>query len=1281
MSLSLSRGGGGGGGGGGGTVTAAQIIAAVSGSPADDRAIGYNADTLALHWLAASGVDLSNYATRDLANVLSNLSAAAQRTLRGKIGAGTSDFSGAYVDLSGRPAIPYLRFVRSSETSFASNVVTLTLPDYTATTYLHSLIVVFRVTSTNTAHPNVKINTLANRALRKIDGSAYGAGELPAGSYITAIYNANTSQFITISVRSEELTAAQIKSLYESNSDTNAFTDSESTKLAGIEAGATADQNASEVAVASSGFDGQLASTDDTVQKVAQKVDDLTLSGGGITAEQARNIAAQRYTDNEKTEVGGIEHMRQVEQDLQNRASDLHLVAGVPTWATAQSSEGTISVRQDDSISEPEIRGIVNWSTTATMPAASPNQTHVIFRLPANAAAADYRILDGNGNPSFTAAFGNRLHFAAVPAYDYYVIPITVVAGYAQGKTITLQHHGTSSHTAFDGDVGDGTFDASGLSGNLDSSINTVQELAAAVDGLSVSGGGTASAKLSLIELDEVLHLSYGGDAIAQNEGPNNIFGVDRTGRFRQLPYNRADRTFISWKTGGSANLWLGELGGLDDAYRASMNGSHWLIANTGASTIEITIGGVGSVFPSGSKILPGGVVEIAIFAKPDGETFEDGKAFNLYVTPHDETERGLSHFVTGTPPNTLGNDGDIAYYKTSSQLRLYRKSSGTWSLYQSVSLSSGSDNLFGSDPPSSSAGNIGDTYWASNGKIYDKTGSSTWTERTDFVTQGELEALSFETPKSGLELPLNPKEGQMFFLEQDVISGDGDHSLVFRPTNSSDNAVTGMSKLAGLNLNIDVTGFEFSIGSFGSGAWSGIIITDANKLFVLDDRTNYMRGFDYDYIRRRLTRQSSYDVNLGSGAWRDMDENSDYIALVRTSTNAIVMHNYHTRARLSGGVHAIAYAPVGVAMFIDDLWVINDAANTANYYFIEDDGSLTADTSKNFSLGTGTWRFAFTRSILSGGYYLYVVENDVNWRVWQISGDNKTATRVTERDFSLPSGKSWGNAILDRGKMMFLNDTDDRLEVYDDERIALPPVYASDKIAAIWMPIADGATRRGQWHVAYKTDFPPLRNRRRPVPTEIVTHTDGFEAQRSRLLFVQQRTIGGSTYEIYAESSEDVARRVADLDNYLFFRTSSDYQHVSILFNEGLGFVNDDATFSAAVAYKRGLHNAFKAGEWSRARIGLEPKVALAWNTTREYADYVFDADYSDYDLVYIGAYYSNNDSVVFNFVSIKNLVDNATFLIGSDLGAVHYTWTRSNRTLVRSGTEIERWVYVELR
>ena len=57
-------------------------------------------------------------------------------------------------------------------------------------------------------------------------------------------------------------TAAEIKTAYESNSNTNAFTDTEKTKLSGIEAGATADQTASEILTAIKTVDGSGSNLD-----------------------------------------------------------------------------------------------------------------------------------------------------------------------------------------------------------------------------------------------------------------------------------------------------------------------------------------------------------------------------------------------------------------------------------------------------------------------------------------------------------------------------------------------------------------------------------------------------------------------------------------------------------------------------------------------------------------------------------------------------------------------------------------------------------------------------------------------------------------------------------------------------------------------------------------------------------------------------------------------------------------------------------------------------------
>lgn len=66
-------------------------------------------------------------------------------------------------------------------------------------------------------------------------------------------------------------TAAEVKSLYESNPDTNDFTDAEKTKLAGIETGATADQIASEVPYDNSVTSLSATNVQDAIDQVSEE--------------------------------------------------------------------------------------------------------------------------------------------------------------------------------------------------------------------------------------------------------------------------------------------------------------------------------------------------------------------------------------------------------------------------------------------------------------------------------------------------------------------------------------------------------------------------------------------------------------------------------------------------------------------------------------------------------------------------------------------------------------------------------------------------------------------------------------------------------------------------------------------------------------------------------------------------------------------------------------------------------------------------------------------------
>ena len=87
---------------------------------------------------------------------------------------------------------------------------------------------------------NADVNASAAISGSKIQASS--------GSAAGTMSSANFTKLAGIEASAkDDQTAAEIKTLYESNSDTNEFSDAEQTKLAGIEASATADQTAAEI--------------------------------------------------------------------------------------------------------------------------------------------------------------------------------------------------------------------------------------------------------------------------------------------------------------------------------------------------------------------------------------------------------------------------------------------------------------------------------------------------------------------------------------------------------------------------------------------------------------------------------------------------------------------------------------------------------------------------------------------------------------------------------------------------------------------------------------------------------------------------------------------------------------------------------------------------------------------------------------------------------------------------------------------------------------------------
>lgn len=115
----------------------------------------------------------------------------------------------------------------STETGVA-NAYVITLPYIP--TLSAGLKVAFIVTNANTGASTLNANSTGIKSIKHSSGVALVIGDLAIGQYVEAIYD-GTDFLIT----AKESSAAGIKTLYESNANTNEFNDTEKTKLSGAE--------------------------------------------------------------------------------------------------------------------------------------------------------------------------------------------------------------------------------------------------------------------------------------------------------------------------------------------------------------------------------------------------------------------------------------------------------------------------------------------------------------------------------------------------------------------------------------------------------------------------------------------------------------------------------------------------------------------------------------------------------------------------------------------------------------------------------------------------------------------------------------------------------------------------------------------------------------------------------------------------------------------------------------------------------------------------------------
>lgn len=123
-----------------------------------------------------------------------------------------------------------------------------------------------------------------------------------------------------------------VKALYESNTDTNAYTDAEQTKLSGIEDGATADQTDSQIKTAYENNADTNAYTDSEKTKLSGIETGATAdqSDAEIKTAYENNSNTNAYTDADETKVGHISVTQAV--DLDTMESDINNIKGTEVY-------------------------------------------------------------------------------------------------------------------------------------------------------------------------------------------------------------------------------------------------------------------------------------------------------------------------------------------------------------------------------------------------------------------------------------------------------------------------------------------------------------------------------------------------------------------------------------------------------------------------------------------------------------------------------------------------------------------------------------------------------------------------------------------------------------------------------------------------------------------------------------------------------------------------------------------------------------------------------------
>jgi len=204
----------------------------------------------------------------------------------------------------------------------------------------------------------VSLGGVANAAIGVYDGGVLSVAEATALDFDGDGYAVTDDGLGTVTVTFSYRSDADVKTAYENNADTNAFTDALSTKLTNIETSATADQTGAEIVTA---LDTELGSTDWQTGGGSTGVDIVTetaaysIVDGDLAGNRLLKVTNASAVDvTVPPSLTGTEPLTVV----QSGAGQVSFVAGA--GVTINSASGNLSLQSQ-------------WSSAALIPDGADN--------------------------------------------------------------------------------------------------------------------------------------------------------------------------------------------------------------------------------------------------------------------------------------------------------------------------------------------------------------------------------------------------------------------------------------------------------------------------------------------------------------------------------------------------------------------------------------------------------------------------------------------------------------------------------------------------------------------------------------------------------------------------------------------------------------------------------------------------------------------------------------------------------------------------------------------